>query len=93
MKVRHDPDNLRFVADIDAAEATLEYSVQADGVLDFRRTFTPPPLRGQGIARQAVLFGLDYARDNGIRIIPTCPYVAKVIRENPDYEDLIAHAS
>ncbi len=93
MKVRHDPDNLRFVADIDAAEATLEYSVQADGVLDFRRTFTPPPLRGQGIARQVVLFGLDYARDNGIRIIPTCPYVAKVIRENPDYEDLIAHAS
>ena len=93
MKVRHDPDNRRFVADVDGAEATLDYTVRADGVLDFRRTFTPVPLRGQGIARQVVLFGLEYARANGIRIIPTCPYVAKVVRENPGYEDVVAGAS
>jgi len=90
MEIRHEPENGRFVADIDGTEATLEYTVQADGGLDYRRTFTPPPLRGQGIAREVVLFGLDYARDNGIKIIPTCPYVAKIIRENPSYADLVA---
>lgn len=68
----------------------LDYAVRDGGVLDYRRTFTPPPLRGQGIAREVVLFGLDYARDNGIKIIPTCPYVAKIIRENPSYADLVA---
>ena len=92
MNIRHEPENARFVADIDEAEATLEYIVRADGALDYRRTFTPPPLRGQGIAKAVVLFGLDYARNNGIKIIPTCPYVAKVIRENPDYEDVVAEA-
>ena len=93
MKIRHDPENGRFVADIGGEEATLEYTVRADDVLDYRRTFTPPPLRGQGIAKAVVLFGLDYARDNGIKIIPTCPYVAKVIRENPDYEAVVAEVA
>lgn len=93
MKLRHEPENARFVADIDGAEATLDYTVRADGVLDYRRTFTPPPLRGQGIAKAVVLFGLDYARDHGAKIVPTCPYVEKVIRENPRYADLVARAS
>lgn len=90
MKIRQEPDNARFVADIDGAEAVLEYTVRAAGVLDYRRTFTPPPLRGQGIAKTVVLFALDYAREQGVKIIPTCPYVAKVVRENPGYADLIA---
>ena len=90
MNIRHEPQSRRFVADIDGAEATLDYTVRDDGVLDFRRTFTPPSLRGQGIAKTIVVFGLDYARDNAIKIIPTCPYVAKIIRENPEYEDFVA---
>ena len=90
MDIRHEPQNRRFVADIEGEEATLEYTVRADGALDYRRTFTPPPLRGQGIAKTIVLFGLEFARDNGIKIVPTCPYVAKVIRDNPAYADVVA---
>lgn len=93
MRIRHEPQNRRFVADIEGEEATLEYAVLADGALDYRHTFTPPPLRGQGIAKAVVLFGLDHARDNGIKIVPTCPYVAKVIRENPAYADVVAESA
>lgn len=90
MDIRHDPENNRFVAEIEGAEAVLEYWERAGGVLDYRHTFTPPPLRGQGIAKAVVLFALDHAREQGIKIIPTCPYVAKVVRENPGYADLVA---
>jgi len=88
--IRHERERRRFVAEVEGAESVLDYAVRDGGVLDYRRTFTPPPLRGQGIAREVVLFGLDYARDNGIKIIPTCPYVAKIIRENPSYAGLVA---
>lgn len=90
MKIRHEPEKQRFVADLDGDEAVLEYAVRDDGGLDYRHTFTPPPLRGQGIARDVVLFGLEHARENGLKIIPTCPYVAKIVRENPEYADLVA---
>ena len=90
---QEEPILIRVAITIDGDEATLEYTVRDEGVLDYRRTFTPPPLRGQGIAKAVVLFGLDYARANGLKIVPTCPYVEKVIRENPRYADLVARAS
>jgi predicted GNAT family acetyltransferase len=68
----------------------LEYVERGDQELDYRHTFTPPALRGRGIAKDLVLYALDYARSNGIKVVPTCPYVAKVILENPGYEALAA---
>ena len=67
----------------------LEYVERGDGVLDYRHTFTPPAFRGQGIAEQLVRFALGYARDAGKTVIPTCPFVAKIVREDPQYADLI----
>jgi hypothetical protein len=89
MTIRHQPDKRRFVSDLDGAEAVLEYQQRSGGVLDYRHTFVPEALRGRGAAKKLVLFALDYARDNGLKVIPTCPYVAKVIRENPEYSTLL----
>lgn len=88
MDIRHEPAKRRFVAAVDGSEAVLEYVERGDQVLDYRHTFTPPALRGQGVAKELVLFGLDYALSHGIKVIPTCPYVAKVIGENPRYREI-----
>ena len=92
MDIRHEPERRRFVAEIEGSEAVLDYVEHGAHVLDFRHTFTPTPLRGQGIARDLVLFALDYARSHGFKVIPTCPYVGKVLRENPAYESLVARS-
>jgi hypothetical protein len=90
MNITHEPDKQRFVAIVDGTQAVLEYSPLADDVLDYRHTFVPETLRGRGIAKELVVYGLDHARKNHLRVRPTCPYVAKVIRENPEYLDLLA---
>lgn len=90
MEIRHEPERRRFVAKLEGAEAVLEYVERPGRVLDLRHTFTPPSWRGQGIAKELVQFALRYARANGVTVIPTCPYVAKVIRENPDFATLVA---
>jgi len=92
MDISHEPERRRFVARIDGEEAVLEYAERGDGILDYRHTYTPPALRGQGVARQIVLFALEYAREQQLHVIPTCPFVAKIVREHPVYAPLIADA-
>jgi predicted GNAT family acetyltransferase len=90
MEIRHEADRRRFVTTLAGGETVLEYSERPDGVLVYRHTFTPPALRGQGIAGAVVLFALDYARANDKKIEPTCPFVKRVLRKHPEYADLVA---
>lgn len=90
MEIRHDTDRKRFVAEVDGKEGTLTYERVDDGTLDYRSTFVPEELRGDGIGAKLVLHALDYARENDFEVVPSCPFVGKVIEEHPEYEDLIA---
>ena len=90
MDVKHDKDHTRFHAATGSGEATLDYAMPDDRTLDIRSTFVPPAARGQGFGAAIVLHVLGYARQNGYRVIPTCPFVHRVLDENPGYEDLIA---
>jgi hypothetical protein len=89
MSVRHEPENARFVADADP-QAVLTYVRTAAGTLDFNHTFVPPALRGRGTAAELAAYALSYARDNGLKVVPSCPFVAKFIQRNPQYGDLVA---
>ena len=89
--VRHEPDKLRFVADIDGKEsdAVLKYRPIGDGTLDYYSTFTPTELRGFGIAGRIVTKALDYALAEHLSVVPSCPYVAKLIERNEKYRQLV----
>jgi len=90
MDVRHDPAAGRFYVDLDGSTAYLAYTQVDDRTLDLRHTFVPDALRGRGLAAQIVRFALDYARSHGLRVIPTCSYVAATIRREPEFADLVA---
>ena len=90
MRIEHDIEGRRFVAQLPAGTAVLAYSPAGDKVLDFFSTYVPSPARGQGIASQLVEAALAYARAEGFRIIPSCWYVAGWIGEHPEYRDLLA---
>lgn len=90
LTIRHDREHHKFHADVDGSEARLTYSEAGDGVLDYQSTFVPPDARGQGIAGELVRHALDYAREQGYRVIPSCPYVERWIDAHPDYEELTA---
>jgi len=79
--VRHDPDGHRFVAEVDGYEAYLAYGLLDDRRVDFRSTFSPPELRGRGVAGEIVAKALEWARDEGLTVIPSCSYVAKYLEK------------
>lgn len=73
--ITHEPDRQRFVIRRDEQIAHLDYRT-GPGWIDFSHTWTPPPLRGQGLAAQLVAAAVAHARSEGLQIRASCSYVA-----------------
>jgi predicted GNAT family acetyltransferase len=69
----------RFVATVDGHDAYLEYDALPDGRVDYRHTFSPPELRGRGVAGAIARVAVDWARAEGKEIVPSCSYVTKFL--------------
>lgn len=87
--VHHDVSAHRFTLSIAELEAVLDYVPLDDKTLDLRHTFVPVVLRGGGIASKLVGFVLGYARDNGLKVVPTCPFIARYIDRHPEFRTLV----
>ncbi len=81
MQTTHDIVNHRFIIDINDAVAELVYE-QEGSTLHFTHTFVPKPLEGQGIGRALMLGAIDYLRDEGLTMVPVCPYVIAYAKKN-----------
>lgn len=46
--------------------------------------------RGEGLGRDLVEAGVEYARRNKLKIVPTCPFAKKVIDDKPEFQDVLA---
>jgi predicted GNAT family acetyltransferase len=49
----------------------------------------PPELGGKGIGSKLIRGALDQVRDDGLKVIPQCPFVKAFIEKHPDYQDLL----
>ena len=67
----------------------LSYKEVRPGVIEIKSTLVPPHLRGQGVGTQLAREALDWARGEGYRVVPLCPFVAEFIEQNPEYQDLL----
>jgi predicted GNAT family acetyltransferase len=87
--VKHDKVNERFVVIIDGHEVYLSYSLFADKI-DLSFVYTPPELRNKGIAAIVVEYALNYAKENNLKVIPSCSYVQAFVKRNDNFNDLLA---
>jgi predicted GNAT family acetyltransferase len=81
--VRHEPEHSRFVVQLPDGEAELLYQPFAENVLDLHHTTVPPSGRGRGVGDSLVRAALTYARERGMRVMATCPYVQAWLRRHP----------
>lgn len=89
----HDAAAGRFVANLDDGRGHLSYRMRDDGVMDLEYVEVSPSLRGKGVAGRIVEAACRYARANGTKVIPTCPYIAWWFRQHPEQQDLLAKES
>ncbi len=64
------------------------YRRQAE-LLVLHHTEVPPALQGKGVAGVLVQATLDWARQQQLRVRPTCSYVAGYMRRHPETQDLL----
>lgn len=83
MTVQHDVEGSRFVVPLADGEAQLVYAPFGDDILDLQHTEVPPSGQGRGVGDALVRAALAYARERGLRVIATCPYVQAWLRRHP----------
>lgn len=89
VEVRHLPQAACFEAWVDGLRCELDYRLQGN-TLVATHTGVPRALEGRGIAAQLVQALLTHARQHGLKVQPSCSYVAAYMRRHPDTHDLLA---
>ncbi len=87
MEVIHDKENHSFVIKIENASSYVSYSLSGK-MMELYTTYTPPQLRGRGLAEKVVKAALEYAKENNLKVVPTCSYVRVFIQRHPEYKSL-----
>lgn len=82
---RNAPANRFEVASEPAA--FLHYA-QSGGHLRLIHTEVPAALRGRGYAAALARAALEYARDQHLRVVPSCPFVRSYLARHPEFAGL-----
>jgi hypothetical protein len=69
--------------------AFLQYKLRP-GRIVFLHTEVPKELEGHGIGGKLARAGLEFARKQGLVVVPLCPFVADYIKRHPEFVDLVA---
>lgn len=78
----------RFEADVNGEMAVLEYRMR-HGALWLLHTDVPAAGQGGGVGAALVRAAMDYAREQGIKVVPACTFAAAYIRRHPEYESQV----
>lgn len=89
IQVQHDTKRQRFETQVDGVPAYMTYTFHGNRVY-FDHTYVPAQFRGKGVAAAVVRAGLEEARRQHWKIVPSCSYVETFIRRHPEFEELMA---
>lgn len=87
IKVVHNSNRQRFEAEIEGQTAALNYTLAGNTII-FTHTGVPPALEGRGIGSLLVKTGLDYARENNLKVRALCWFVSGYIQRHQEYQGL-----
>jgi predicted GNAT family acetyltransferase len=71
------------------ALAFADFEVRGGAVL-FPHTVVPPAHEGQGLGSALVRASLDWARAEGLKVVPLCSFYARYMERHPEARDLLA---
>lgn len=88
IQVVNNTERKRFEVSVDRHTAVTEYMLAGNRII-FTHTEVPVELEGNGIGARLAQTALTYAREQQLKVMPLCPYIAGYIRKHPEYRDLV----
>lgn len=87
--VRNNKQDGRYELAVDGELAIAAYD-RRDGALVFTHTEVPQKLEGQGVGSRLIRGALQDVREQGLKVIPLCEFVAAYMDRHPEDQDLLA---
>ena len=88
LDISNDQVNNRFEARTGGKTAFLAYR-RMPGKLVLVHTDVPTEFAGRGIGSKLVRAGIEFAREQGLTVVPLCPFATDYIRRHQEYLDLV----
>lgn len=91
-KVTDNREERRFEMPLEDGQLCLiNYVLSGDGqTVMLTHTKVPFDYTGRGYGSQLVAGTLKNIRERGMKVIPSCSFVAGYIRRNPEWEEIVA---
>ncbi len=87
LNVIHNTELNRFEVHLDAHIAELNYRLSGNTII-FTHTGVPTALEGRGIGSLLVKTGLEYAKNNNLKVQTLCWFVAGYVQRHTEYQYL-----
>jgi predicted GNAT family acetyltransferase len=78
----------RFEMTVDGHTGFLQYAKTGNRI-NLLHTEVPPALGGRGIGGKLAKAALDFAQQQQLRVIITCPFVRSYVERHPDYAAIV----
>lgn len=89
LRVADNPGKSRYEATADGEVAGfIDYRLSQNDIA-FLHTETEDRFRGKGVGGRLVQASLDSARERGLAVLPSCPFVRSWLEKHPDYAELV----
>ena len=88
--VMHVPEENRYELRVDGRLIGLLAYRRREGRIALTHTEISPSCEGRGFGSRLVAAALDDARDEGLEVVPLCPFVAHYVDLHPEYRPLVA---
>lgn len=79
-----------FIAENENQIGLMTYRKSGDGVITIDHTEVDSNHRGEGLGEELVAAGVKFARENHLKIVPSCPFAEKIIDRTPKFQDVLA---
>jgi len=89
VRVEHDVAAKQYEVYVDDRRAGLAGYRDEDGHRVLTHTEVDPEFGGRGLAGLLAKRALDDAREEGLRVVPRCSYMAKYVEQHQECADLV----
>jgi uncharacterized protein len=89
MEIKHNKELQKFYFTENGKECYAKYVMDDSKTLNILKVYVHPDLRNKGIAGKLAKSALDYAKENNLKVIPTCSYADYFVSKNKEYEALL----
>lgn len=92
MQIQHESSETKgafFIEKDGKRVAEMTYSKAGTERIIIDHTEASEEVRGEGLAKKLVFHGVEFARENGLKVLPLCPYAKSVIQRNEELQDVL----